>query len=1003
MRTQTFRTASGATVDRTQPLSFRFDGKTYTGYQGDTLASALLANGVRLLGRSFKYHRPRGLISAGFEEPNALVQLRSGHRTEPNMQATRVELFDGLVAESQNRWPCLYFDVGALTGAFGKLFPAGFYYKTFMWPASMWMTYEHVIRSIAGMGKSPTATDPDRYAHRYAYCDVLVAGGGPAGISAALAAAATGAQVVLIEDAPVLGGALLGRTLSVGGESGTDWAAAQECALRAMGNVRVLTRTQALGYYDHNTIIANERVADHLPVPAAHQPRQRLWHFRATEIVLATGAMERPLVFAGNDKPNVMLASAAQTLANRFGVKAGRRAVVFTNNGSAYGVAADLKAAGIDVATIVDARSDIPSAEQTIAKDAGISVIIGHVVLAAEGGKSGISRVQIGQTPTDPSVEIATATRTVDCDLLAVSGGWTPSVHLLSQSKGKLRFDDDRSCFVPYTSFQRERSAGACNGAFPLADCLAEGRAAGTSAVEAAGFKPAAEISTPTASTEPDVRPLALWALPWPNGNHDKRFVDYQNDVTAEDVALAHREGYRSVEHLKRYTTLGMGTDQGRTSNVNGLALMAGHRGEDIPAVGTTTFRPPFSPVTLGAVAGPSINEHMTPIRRTALHDWHAAAGAPFVPAGAWLRAQTYPQPGESLRDAYLREAVHVRHHVGIVDVSTLGKIDVQGKDAAEFLNRLYINAFAKLEIGKCRYGVMLREDGIAYDDGTVTRLAENRFMVTTTTGHAGPVMNHMERHAQIVWPDLDVKLVSVTEDWTAIAIAGPDSRKVLAKVTDDIDVSNAACPFMAYREGTICGAPARLFRISFSGELAYEINVPADYGLDVWTSLLAAGADEKIIPYGTEAMGIMRIEKGHVVGGELNGMTTADDLGFGRMASTKKRYIGDALKDRPALRAGNRKQLVGIKPVDGISRIPRGAQIVINPMAALPVIMEGEVTSQCESPNIGMPIGLAIIRDGRRRMGEKLIASSPVTGAEVQIEICDPVFIDPEGERLRG
>jgi len=1002
MNAQAFRNDTGGGIDRTKQLRFRFDGRDYTGYEGDTLASALLANGVRLMGRSFKYHRPRGLFGAGFEDPNALVQLRTGNRTEPNMQASRIELYDGLVADSQNRWPSLGFDLGALTGVFSKLFPAGFYYKTFMWPASLWMTYEHVIRNIAGMGKSPTEADPDHYAHRYAHCDVLVAGGGPAGIMAARTAAESGARVVLIEDAPRLGGALLSSRQRVDGMAGAEWAAMQEATLRQMPNVRVLTRTQAAGYYDHNTMIANERVADHVAEPAPHQPRQRIWHFRAKEIVLCAGSMERPLVFAGNDLPNVMLASAAQALANRFGVRAGNRAVVFTNNASAYMAAADLAAAGTRIAAIVDARAHIPDDERAIADKAGIDVLPGHVVVAAEGGKHGISRCIVARTPDDPNADTVTGTRVIDCDLLAVSGGWTPSVHLFSQSRGKLKFDADKSCFVPKTSFQRERSAGACKGDFTLSACLQGGADAGRDACEAAGLK-TETISVPAADAEPDLRPLSLWALPWPDGNHDKRFVDLQNDVTAEDVALAHREGFRSVEHLKRYTTLGMGTDQGRTSNVNGLALMAGHRGEDIPAVGTTTFRQPFSPITMGAVAGDAIDEQMTPLRRTAMHDWHAKAGAPFVPAGAWLRPQAYPKPGESLRDAYLREAAHVRRHVGIVDVSTLGKIDVQGRDAAEFLNRLYINGFAKLDIGKCRYGVMLREDGIAYDDGTVTRIAESRYLVTTTTAHAGPVLNHMERHQQIVWPELDVKLSSVTEDWAAIAVAGPHSRDVLSHVIDGIDLSNDACPFMAYREGSIGGIPTRLFRISFSGELAYEINIPADYGQAAWDAVMDAGAAYDIVPYGTEAMGILRIEKGHVVGGEINGRATADDLGFGRMLSTKKRYIGDVLKDRTALTEPGRKQLVGIRPVDGRSRIPRAAQIVRDPDAARPVIMEGEVTSTCESPNVGSPIGLALLKNGRARIGEKLIASSPVMGVHIAVEICDPVFIDPTGERLHG
>ncbi len=1002
MAGQRYRNAQGGRIDRTRPLRFMFDGKSYTGYVGDTLASALMANGVRLLGRSFKYHRPRGLMGMGVDEPNALVQLRTGDRTEPNIQATRIELFDGLVAESQNRWPTLKFDVGSLTGMFGKLFPAGFYYKTFMWPASLWMFYEAIIRRIAGLGKAPTKRDPDRYAHRHGHCDVLVIGGGPAGIAAALAASSSGARVILIEADGCLGGALNGRSLQIADLDGAEWAEQQEAVLSNLPNVQLLTRTTAAAYYDHNTVIAVEHIGDHLAAPDRYMPRQRTWHIDATEVVLATGAIERPLVFARNDVPGVMLASAAQTLANRFGVRGGTRAVVFTNNGSAYTAAADLLAAGVDVASIVDARTDIPETERIIAEDAGIDIIAGHVVAATLGGANGVQQVLLAATPSEFTTETLETTKRIDCDLVAVSGGWTPSVHLFSQSRGKLRYDADRTCFVPGTSFQRERSAGSGNGTFQLSACLADGYAAGADAATAAGF-PVSAPSAPSCDAEEAIRPLPLWSIPCPRGHTDKRFVDFQNDVTADDVALAHREGFRSVEHLKRYTTLGMATDQGRSSNVNGLAIMASLRGEDIPAVGTTTFRPPFTPMTLGAVAGPAVDTHMSPIRRTAMHDWHIEKGAPMVPAAAWLRPQAYPKTGETLRDAYLREAQHVRHKAGIVDVSTLGKIDVQGRDAAEFLNRLYINGFAKLPIGKCRYGVMLREDGLAFDDGTVTRLSEDRYLVTTTTAHAGPVLSHMERHAQVVWPELDVKLVSVTEDWAAMAVAGPNSRRILEKVVDGIELTNDAFPFMAFSTCTVFGVPGRLFRISFSGELAYELNVPADYGRDVWERLLDVGKPEALMPYGTEAMGILRIEKGHVVGGEINGRTTATDLGFEGMHSKSKTFVGDALRHRSALAAEDRLQLVGVRPVDSVSKIPRGAQLVSNPHGPRPVPSEGQVTSNCESPNVGMPIGLALVKDGRRRQGDVLTAASPITGQYVQVEICAPVFVDPDGERLRG
>ncbi len=1001
MKPQPFRNAAGGAIDRSQPISFTFDGRRYHGYAGDTLASALMANGVKLLGRSFKYHRPRGLMAMGIEEPNALVQLRTGARTEPNIQATCIELFDGLDAESQNRWPSLRYDINAVTGLFGKLFPAGFYYKTFMWPRSFWMTYEWVIRRIAGLGKAPTERDPDRYGHRHAHCDVLVIGAGPTGLAAAEAAARSGARVMLLDANPHPGGALRSQTLRIDGQPGTTWAKDKTAWLERQENVHILRRTMAEAYYDHNLIVAAEHLADHHPVPASHTPRQRLWHIRAKQVVLATGSLERPLVFAGNDLPGVMLASAAQILAVQYAVRAGDRAVVATNNASAYAAAADLSATGVQVSAIVDARDEISDDERAIAEAAQIPIISGHVVTQAIGSKDGVQTARISPTASESSQTDAPS-RDIPCDVIAVSGGWTPSVHLFSQSRGKLRYDAERTCFVPSVSFQQERSAGACAGTFQLASCLADGYAAGADAATQAGF-PVSALSAPTCDTELPVRPLPIWSIPVGSDGSDKRFVDFQNDVTAEDVALAHREGFRSVEHLKRYTTLGMATDQGRSSNVNGLAIMAALRGEDIPAVGTTTFRPPFTPTTLGTIAGTAIGTHMTPIRRTAMHDWHIESGAPMVPAGAWLRPQAYPKSGETLRDAYLREARHVRQKVGMVDVSTLGKIDVQGADAAEFLNRLYINGFAKLPVGKCRYGVMLREDGIAFDDGTVTRLAESRYLVTTTTAHAGPVLSHMERHAQIVWPELDVKLVSVTEDWAAIAIAGPRSRAVLQKAVEGIDVSNDAFPFMAFGEGAVFGVPARVFRISFSGELAYEVNVPADFGRDVWEALLEVGSKDGLIPYGTEAMGILRIEKGHIVGGELNGRTTAADLGFERMHSTAKTFIGDALRKRPALQETQRLQLVGLRPVDGVSKIPRGGQLTKNPNGPRPVDYEGEVTSNCESPNMGTPIGLGLLRNGRERHGEVVCVASPLTDQSVRVEVCDPVFVDPNGSRLRG
>lgn len=971
MTGQPFRNATGGLIDRTAPLTFTFDGKVYQGFQGDTLVSALLANGVRVVGRSFKYHRPRGVLGAGFEEPNALVQLGVGARTEPNMQATRIELFDGLTAASQNRWPSLNFDIGAINGLFHRLLPAGFYYKTFMAPAKLWMTYENVIRRAAGMGRAPTQPDPDIYARRYAHCDVLVVGGGPAGLSAALAAGRSGARVILAEDKPTLGGQ----------------------ALESLDNVTVLTRTMAAAYYDHNMLILSERVAEHKPTPAQFEPRQRLWQVRAQQVVLATGALERPLVFANNDRPGVMLASAAQRYANEFAVRAGNRAVVFTNNDSAYDAAHDLMAAGIDVAAIIDARPAIPDAVRK--RVAGTEVLAGHAIVTVAVGRRGATR-GVTVKAIHPQTGAPTGwPRDFACDLVAMSGGWNPTIHLFSQSKGKIKYDAGIAAFTPDQSVQQERSVGAANGTFDMAACIAEGAVAGAAAARDAGFDAPAPEQGPVSKAPAQ----SLWIAP----TGGKRFVDFQNDVTADDIGLAHREGYQSVEHLKRYTTLGMGTDQGRTSNVNGLAIMADHRGADIPDVGATTFRPPFSPLTLGGVAGWHVGDDFQSTRQSPMSDWHEAHGAPFSNAGLWRRPQYYPRAGQTPAESVHHEARHVREKVGIVDVSTLGKIDVQGRDALEFLNRVYINGLSKLPVGKCRYGVMLREDGFVFDDGTITRIADSRFLVTTTTTHAGAVMAHLEYLAQVQWPELDVRMLSVSEDWAGIAVAGPNSRALLSRLFQDVNFSNDDFPFMGYRATSADGVPARLFRISFSGEHAYELNVPADYGLNFWTALLDIGGDLDVLSYGTEAMNILRIEKGHVTGAELNGRVTADDLGFSGMMSKQKPFVGQILARREALIATDRRQLVGLVPADRKSPIPSGAQIVADPAAPTPMHSQGEVTSSCYSPALGHPIGLGLVERGRDRHGETLFAHSPITSETTAVTMTNPVFVDPDGVRLHG
>ncbi len=997
MSAQPFRLPAGGRIDRSRPLAFRFDGKPYTGFAGDSLAAALLANGVRLVGRSFKYHRPRGIFSAGPEEPNALVRLRREARAEPNTRATMIELFDGLEAESQNRWPSLGFDLGATASLFAPLLPAGFYYKTFMAPRRGWMFYERFIRAAAGMGRAAEAPDPDHYEKRHAHCDVLVVGGGPAGLAAALAAGRTGARVLLVEERAELGGALRREAAAISDAPAAEWLAATLAELASLSEVRLLRRATAFGYYDHNLVAVLERVADHLPEPPPHRARQVLWQVRAPQVVLATGAIERPLVFAGNDRPQVMLASAARAYLNEFAVAPGTRAVVFTNNDSAYATALDLRRVGIRVTAVVDPREGSGGDLPRRAREAGIECRFGHAVLAAR-GRSRVSAVEVASLGTAGHEH----GDNLDCDLLCVSGGWSPTLHLHCQSGGRPEWNEALAAFVPGRSKQAERSAGAAAGAFALVDCIAGGLRAGAEAAQAAGFGTGVAPPAPDWPRESAAPLRPLWSVParrWL-----KSFVDLQDDVTAGDIGLAAREGFVSVEHLKRYTTLGMGTDQGKTSNVNGLALLAEKRGEAIPAVGVTTFRPPYTPVAIGSFAGRETGRHFEPIRRTAMHEWHESAGAAWIEAGLWLRPSCYPRSGESEREAIRREAVAVRQGVGLVDVSTLGKIDIAGPDAAAFLDRVYANIFSNLPVGRARYGLMLREDGIVFDDGTTSRLAEQRFLMTTTTANAVRVMQHLEFLLQTVWPELRVAATSVTEQWAAMALAGPKSRDVLARAAEGVDVSDAGLPHMGVRDGRIAGVPVRIFRISFSGERAYEINVPADWGLRVWTALLDAGRESGIVPYGMEAMGILRIEKGHVAGAELDGTTTAADLGLGRLVAMKKPdFIGRHMLARPALADPRRPRLVGFVPVDGATRLRAGAQIVADSRVPPPVPMIGRITSAADSPTLGHPIALGFLEAGASRHGETLHALFPLADQWVPVRVVDPVFYDRAGERLHG
>ena len=995
---QQFRTSSGGHIDRGRVISFTFDGKSYQGYEGDTLASALLANGVHLVGRSFKYHRPRGIQTAGSEEPNAIVELRSGPRKEPNTRATTIELFDGLVANSQNRWPSLSFDIMAINNLFSPLLSAGFYYKTFMWPASFWTNvYEHVIRRAAGLGTAATEPDPDHYEQCHEHCDVLVVGAGPAGLSAALAAAKTDARVIIVDEHPTLGGSLNRENFMIDGKHGSEWAAEAAAELAAMDNVHVFSRTTVFGYYDHNVIGAVEKVSDHLPVPPAGHPRQRMWLFYPRRVILATGATERPLVFGNNDKPGIMLASAARSYINAYGVKPGKRVIVATNNNDAYRTAIDLHRAGVFVTAVIDSRAhpEAPLADEL--KKLSIRLLTGSAVGAAEGGKR-VKYAQIVTTQGDTLDPVR-----IDCDLIACSGGWNPNVHLHSQSGAKPVYDDSILSFVPGESRQAEVSAGAANGSFALQDCLDEGHAAGAEAAKMAGFK-GKDGGAAKAEDEGVYALEALWIAPTPHNKSYKQFIDQQNDVKASDVELASQEGYDSVELLKRYTTQGMATDQGKTSNVNALAILACQRGEPIPQVGITTFRPPYVPVAMGVFAGHTVGNDFMPVRRTAIHDWNEKQGAVFIEAGLWLRARYFPQyPGDTLYDCYVRETEATRNNVALVDVTTLGKIDIQGPDAPEFLNRLYINNWLKLPIGKARYGIMLREDGMVYDDGTTSRLGENHFFMTTTTANAAGVLAHMEQYHQTEWPDLDVVFCSVTEQWTGIAVAGPNSRKLLEKVID-IDISNEAFPFMAVGECLLNNIPARLFRISFSGELAYEVNVPADYGEQAWLGLLEAGKEMGVGVYGTEALGTMRIEKGHVAGSELDGRTTARDLGLEGMANRDKHFIGKHNSERPALLGDGRLQVVGLKSLVPGRNLRIGTHLV-DPDKRLDSVSQsqGHITATTYSPQLDCGIALGLLMDGASRHGEQLDAVFPLDDEKLRVEVCHPVFIDPEGELVRA
>ena len=977
--TQSNRIAGGL-VDRSKQLSFTFNNKSMTGYEGDTLASALLANGQQLVGRSFKYHRPRGIFSAGSEEPNAMVHLRRGAAQEPNTRATVAELFNGLEATSQNHRGSLEFDLMSVTDLASPFLSAGFYYKTFMWPKKFWeKLYEPAIRASAGLGRLSMQEDPDRYDKGFLHCDMLIIGAGPAGLMAALTAGRAGARVILADEDHLMGGRLNAETLSVDDQEGSAWAAAAAAELDAMPNVRLMTRTSVYGAYDHGVYGALERMTDHVPTSGG-KPRQVLWRIYAKRAILTAGATERSIAFPMNDRPGVMLAGSVRTYVNRYGVAPGKKVAVFTNNDDGWRTATDLHAAGVSIAAVIDSREITP-----LAAIPGALILMGASV-ASTSGYLGLKSIA-----TSSGVKIET-------DCLAVSGGWSPNVHLTCHQRGRPTWRDDIAAFVPGGDLPiGMHVAGAGNGSLALAPSLKEGANVSASVASDLGF--AATAAFPSAEDQStDITPF------WHVEGKGRAWIDLQNDVTVKDVKQSQAEGFRSVEHLKRYTTLGMATDQGKTSNVLGLAIMAEATGKSIPETGTTIFRPPYSPVPIGALAGRARGKDFRPFRLTPSHKWAETHGADFVEAGAWLRAQWFRKGSEKgWRDSVDREVEATRGSVGICDVTTLGKIDIQGRDAAAFLNKVYANGFAKLAVGKVRYGLMMREDGIVMDDGTTARLGENHFIMTTTTANAGPVFRHMEFARQCLWPGMDVHLISTTDGWAQFAVAGPNARNLLSKIVD-MDISNEAFPFMACAETTVCGGtPARLFRISFSGELAFEIAVPARYGDAMMTKLMEAGEEFDATPYGTEALGVMRIEKGHAAGNELTGQTTANNLGLGKMVSKKKDSIGNRLSERPEMNREDDLRLVGFKPVDTSKPLAAGAHFVDNGKEAVTKNDLGWMTSVAYSPELGHSIGLGFLKKGDQRKGDKLRAVDLLRGGEVEVEVVSPHMIDPEGERLRA
>ncbi|SFD47497.1 sarcosine oxidase subunit alpha [Sulfitobacter brevis] len=976
------RVANKGLVDRSKPVSFRFDGTSYAGFAGDTVASALLANEVRLMGRSFKYHRPRGVITAGSEEPNALITTGSGAQAEPNVRATVQEIYDGLVTRSQNAWPSLGFDVMAVNDLASGFLGAGFYYKTFMWPKKFWeAVYEPIIRKAAGLGALSGAHNPDTYERAYAFCDLLVIGAGPAGLMAALTAARSGADVILADEDALMGGRLNAETLEVAGKPGHIWAAETVAELAAMENVRLMTRTTVTGAYDGGMYGAVERVSQHRPLRGA-APLETFWRIAARQSILAAGALERPVAFQNNDRPGIMTASAVRSYLNRWGVSPGKQVAIFGNNDDAHRTARDLRAAGVHVAAVIDSRhdADIEGTDYPVYRGAQV---------CNSGGRMELESISLRTTSGIVNIQ---------ADCLAVSGGWNPTVHMTCHMNGRPTWSPAIQAFVPTVgSVPDMTAAGACNGVFSTHGCLEAGQQAAVAALGALGRKIAA-VDLPQAEDSPyNLSPL--WAV----AGKGRAWLDFQNDVSVKDVKQAAVENFRSVEHMKRYTTQGMATDQGKSSNVMALAVLADATGRGIPETGTTTFRPPYVPVAIAAMGAGAQGKGFAPERLTTSHAQSVRMGAPMIEAGLWYRPSYFPRGDErTWRQSCDREVGFVRNTVGVCDVSTLGKIDIQGPDAAALLDFVYTNMFSTLKVGRVRYGLMLREDGHVMDDGTCARLGETRYLMTTTTAAAGAVMRHLEFVTQCLHPEWQVKITSVTEHWAQFAVAGPQARTLVNGLLDQ-PIDNESWPFMACGPATVLGVAGRLFRISFSGEHAYEVAVPARYGASLFGELVRRAEGLGGGAYGMEALNVLRIEKGHITHAEIHGRTTAFDIGMGRMVSDKKDCIGKTMSERPGLMDPEREQLVGLRPIGAVKQLSAGAHLFDSGAEAVAENDQGYVTSVGFSPDVGTFIGLGFVQRGPERYGEAMRMVDHLRGLEAEVEICAPVFVDPEGGRTRG